>query len=572
MDSTRTLRILWLLVGVVLFCGLVFPPLMDFDAAQIGTISMRMFLSGDAMNLINRYYVGGAFYDYLDKPHLVYWSAVAGYHLFGLTASGMRFFSVLSTLAAAYATGRLGERLYNSKVGGWAALMFVTSQSILLANHDVRTDSLLTAFTVLAVWQLMVHLDTRSWPPLLAGFVFLAFGVASKGLISVLAAGFALLFLLIGRRDWWGLFNRRWPAGILVFFIGLSPFLYAYYLQFDMHPEKLVNGTYGNSGVKFLLWSHSFDRFAGNRELVASPEFGFFFHTVLWVFLPWSLLMVAGVYDRLRELVRTRGASFFEREQLTFAGVWSLFIVMSFSSFKLPHYLNILLPLMSVFTAGWVWRMHAEDVGRRLPALLVVQKGLVFLMLLSTAVIAVWFFPLLKNPWVLAGTVPFLYVLYRLWKGEGLGLHDRVVYLSAAGILLANYVLNAHFYPELGRYQAGSTMATIIQNRGIDTSTVYYYGGRVSRSFDFYSRRFAPVVDSGWISARLSEGRELHLYTSGGSGDTLRRQFPRAVEVASVADQRVTRLKLSFLNPATRERGLPLAVLYRLAPEEVRRP
>lgn len=564
-------RLLWLLTGVVLLCGLLFPPLMDFDAAQIGTISMRMFLTGDMMNLVNRHYVGGAFYDYLDKPHLVYWSAVAGYHLFGLNAVGMRFFSVIATLAAAFATARLGERLYNRKVGGWAALMFVSSQSILLANHDVRTDSLLTAFTVLAIWQLTVYIDERRWPPLVAGFLFLAFGVASKGLISVLAAGFALFFFLIGRRDWSGLFNRRWPAGVLVFFLGLSPFLYAYYMQFDMHPEKLVNGGYGNSGVKFLLWSHSFDRFAGNRQLVASPEFGFFFHTILWVFLPWSLLMVAGVFDRMRELVRTGGSSFFDREQLTFAGVWSLFIVMSFSSFKLPHYLNIMLPLMSVFTAGWLWKRHAEEGGKGLRALLGLQKGLVVLMLLLTAVIALWFFPL-KNPWLLAGAVPFLYVLYRLWRGDGLGLHDRVVYLSAAGILFANYVLNAHFYPELGRYQAGNRMAGIIQNRGIDTSGVHYYGGRVSRSFDFYSQRFAPCVDSAAVAALLSAGREVHLYTSGGSGDTLRRHFPSAVAVDSVPDQRVTRLKLSFLNPATRERALPRAVLYRVGPVEARRP
>jgi 4-amino-4-deoxy-L-arabinose transferase-like glycosyltransferase len=571
MDASRTYRLVWLLAGVVLLCGLLFPPLMDFDAAQIGTISMRMFLTGDWMNLVNRHYVGGAFYDYLDKPHLVYWSAVAGYHLFGLGVVGMRFFSVLSTLAAAYATARIGERLYNRKVGGWAALMFVTSQSILLANHDVRTDSLLTAFTVLAVWQLLVYIDERRWPPLIAGFLFLAFGVASKGLISVLAAGFALSFFLIARRDWSGLFNRRWPAGILVFFIGLSPFLYAYYLQFDMHPEKLVNGSHGNSGVKFLLWSHSFDRFAGNRELVASPEFGFFLHTILWVFLPWSLLMVTGVYDRLRELVRTRGGSFFDREQLTFAGVWSLFIVMSFSSFKLPHYLNILLPLMSVFTAGWVWRLHAEGRTGYLGRLFVVQKSLVILLLVGLSVIATWFFPLSKW-WVIVGVVPFVYLLYRIWKGEGLGLHDRTVFLSAVGVLLVNFVLNAHFYPELGRYQAGNRMADIIQSRGIDTSSVYYYGGRVSRSFDFYSRRFAPYLDSSGIAERLSAGREVHLYTSGGSGDTLRRQFPLAVVVDSVPDQRVTRLKLSFLNPATREKGLPRAVLYRVGPEVVRKP
>ncbi|NDC78488.1 MAG: phospholipid carrier-dependent glycosyltransferase, partial [Chitinophagia bacterium] len=220
MDTKNAYRTAWALVLLVLACGWVIPPLMDFDAAQIGTISQAMLRRGDWLTLLNRDYVTGLDYDYLDKPHLVYWSAIVGYKLFGQGHMGMRFVSILSTLLACYAVFRIGLRLYGREAGRWAALMFVTAQAILLANHDVRTDSLLTSFTALAIWQLTVFVDTRRWLPLALGFLFLALGVGTKGLIAALVAGSALFFLMLGRRDYPGIFNYRWPAGLLFLFLG----------------------------------------------------------------------------------------------------------------------------------------------------------------------------------------------------------------------------------------------------------------------------------------------------------------------------------------------------------------
>lgn len=564
MNSPVLYRSVWLLVILVLACGIVIPPLMDYDAAQIGTISMTMYQRNDWLTLLNRHYVGGAWYDYLDKPHMVYWSAIAGYKIFGLNHVGTRFFSVLSTLLAAYGTMRLGAHLYSRQVGAWAALIFITSQAIMLANHDVRTDSLLTSFTLLAIWQLVLFIDTRKWLPLMAGFIFLAFGVGTKGLISAVVAGFVLLFYLLGKKDWQGIFNWKWPIGIFFFLLGLSPFLYAYYLQFDMHPEKLVNGTYGNSGVKFLLWSHSMDRFTGNRNLVASPEFSFFFHTILWAFLPWTIFLVSGVYGRIKELFRTRFESQYDREQLTFIGVWVVFLLMSLSHFKLPHYLNILFPLFAIFSAAWLEGLSGGGEAG-LQRLMKAQQFLAGIMLVLAAILSVWFFPL-TNIWVVVGLAPFVFVLVRLWRsGTGIGTPDRIILLTATAALLVNFVLNTHFYRELGRYQAGNTMAALIRSKGIDSSSVYLYG-KVMRSFDFYTRRITPVLDSAGIVRELVKGRSLYFFTTDNSGDTLRMQFPQAREVLVTPNQKITRLKLSFLNPATRERGLPVAKLYELTP------
>lgn len=566
MDNRNAYRTVWALVLLVLACGWVIPPLMDFDAAQIGTISQAMLRRGDWLTLLNRDYATGLDYDYLDKPHLVYWSAILGYKLFGQGHMGMRFFSILSTLLACFAVFRLGMRLYGREAGRWAALIFVTAQAILLANHDVRTDSLLTSFTVLAIWQLTVFVDTRRWLPLTLGFLFLALGVGTKGLISALVAGSVLFFLMLGRRDFGGVFNYRWPAGLLIFFVGLSPFLYAYYLQFDMHPEKFVNGTYGNSGVKFLLWSHSLDRFAGNRDLVASPEFSFFYHTVLWAFLPWSLLLATGLWSRLTELWRTRGASFFTREQLTFAGVWVMFNLMSMARFKLPHYLNILFPLMAVFTAGHLWQWQSAGRLEAIRRMMRVQGWQVGLLSGLVLLLALWSFPL-RNPWIWAGLAGFAFVMYRIHRSRtGLSAGDRLVLFSAVGALAANFFLNTHFYPNLLRYQAGNRMAEEIRARGIDPVSVYQ-SGRVVRSLDFYLQRSVPVIDSAGIAAAVASGRRLHVFSPAAKGDTLASMFPGARPVVRVPDMRVTRLKAGFFDPRKRGEGMQEAVLYEVGTE-----
>ncbi|MBM3442350.1 MAG: phospholipid carrier-dependent glycosyltransferase [Bacteroidetes bacterium] len=565
MTTKNANRLVWLLVLGVLACGWVLPPLMDFDAAQIGTISQAMWRRGDFWTLLNRDYTTGLDYDYLDKPHLVYWSAMLGYEIFGPGHMGMRFFSIVATLAAAFAVYRIGRQLYSQEAGRWAALIFVTAQAIFLSSHDVRTDALLTAFTVLSIWQLTLFASTRRWLPLMLGFLFLAFGVGTKGLIAALVAGAALFFFLLGRRDWPGLFNYRWPAGLLFFFLGLSPFLYAYYLQFDMHPEKFANGAYGNSGVKFLLWSHSMDRFAGNRNLVASPEFGFFYHTILWAFLPWSILLFTGVWSRLVEVWRTRGQSLCSREQLSFLGVWVMFNIMSMASFKLPHYLNILFPLLAVFTAGHLWQWQSAGQLLAMRRMLRVHLWQALLLWALLLVLALWSFPL-RDAWIWLGLLAMgglAWWLYRQRSGMALG--DRMVLFTAVGALSVNFFLNAHVYPSLLHYQAGNRMVEEVRQRRIDPSAVVQFG-RVVRSMDFYLQRAVPVMDSAGIARTVGMGRTLYVFSSAAKGDTLERMFPSARVVVRVPDLRVTRLKASFFDPAARAVGLPEAGLYRLGP------
>ncbi len=560
MNNRNLYRIVWFLVGVVLVMGCIFPPLMDYDAAEYAGIAMNMLQEHDWINIINRQYGSGELYDYLDKPHMLFWSALVGYKLLGLNHMGYRLFSILLTLAAAFATGRLGRRLYNEQVGRWAALFFVTAQSILHANHDVRTDSLLTSFVILAVWQVVVFLDTRKTVPLFAGFVFLAFGVGTKGMIAALTAGCLVFFYLVGKKAWRQVFDWKWILGIAAFAIGLSPFLALYYLQFDLHPEKLVNGSTGTSGVKFLLWSQSFERFAGGRSFVSSPEYSFFLHTFLWAFLPWSLLTVFGVAGRIRDGIQTRFQAFFQKEELTFAGVWVMFFIMSLSKFKLPHYLNILFPFFAVFTAAYLWESRSKNNERWGRILLGLHYALIGGLLLLLLVLTAWSFPL-KNPWVVLGALGFLGFLVYLVRMKHSAWPDRLVLFSATGILLVNFILNTHFFPALEQYQAGSTMAAAVEKEGIPRDQVYGYG-EVVRTFDFYSGRYVPMLTDQEIRQKIGEGQPFYVFAPAPHSDLLHQRFPTAELVMETPDKHITKLSPSFFHPEKRLEGLPHAGLF----------
>jgi 4-amino-4-deoxy-L-arabinose transferase-like glycosyltransferase len=540
---------IWLLILGVLVTGLFFPYLQGNDATEYASIATQMYLRNDWVNIINHHPDTGQVYDYLDKPHLLFWSAMIGYKLFGVHEWSYRLVSVLMTLAAAFATYRLGKLVYDTRTGKIAAVVFITSQAIILANHDVKTDTLLTSFVALAIWQLAEFVNRQRLMNMIWAGAFLAGGVGTKGLIAVLVSGSVIFFYILGRRQWKLFYSWKWLVGVASFFLFLSPILYCYYLQFDLHPEKFVNGGYGRSGIKFLLWSQSFERFAGDRKFVLYPEFSFFFHTFLWAFLPWSILTYTGVVSRIIELIKTKGKSFFTREQLSFTGVWAIFILMSLSKFKLPHYINVLFPVFAVFTAGFIVELWQEKKEKFLKGIIRLQWVIVFVALVLLFVLNVWAFP---ANWALillavVGT-GYLFYLLRFPKGE---LVFRAWFPSAVAITLLNILMNVNFYPKSQRYQGGLVLAEKLQAATFNWSNLYYYQ-HIVHWFDYYSQHWPLVLNNEEIASKRAKGEEVILYLDGFRKPELDRQFKTQVLMAQ-PNFEVAGMTGKFINPKTRK-------------------
>src|SRR5262249_10228564 len=125
---------------------------------------------------------------------------------------------------------------------------------------------------------------------------------------------------------------------------------------FDLHPEKVVFGRTHVSGIRFFFWDSQFGRFFNTGPIKGSGDPFFYFHTLLWAFLPWSLLLYAATIQKCR---RAASPATIPGDWICLGGALASFIVFSLSRFQLPHYLNILFPFFAILTAEYLYGIRS---------------------------------------------------------------------------------------------------------------------------------------------------------------------------------------------------------------------
>ena len=550
-------RVFWggLLALLAVYGIGLFATLMENDSAQFAVMAMRMVQENDWLSL----WKGTE--EYLDKPHLHYWLAALSYTLFGLHDWAYRIPALLATLLGAYSTYGLARLLYSQNSARIAALVFLSAQTIVLSVIDVRTDAVLTGFTAFALWQLARYLTGGSLWGLLLGALGAGLAFSTKGQIALLVIGLPLLCQLLAKGGWKRLADPRLLLALAVFALVIAPMLYAYYQQFDLHPEKVIRGRDHRSGILFIFWEQSFERLSGEGIGKNSSDYFFFFHTFLWVFLPWTLMGLAAYGARLREGWKAfRARTPFPGEWLTAGGITLIFIIISFAQFKLPHYLNILIPLFAVLTGGYLDALHREGRTQWLRRAARLQAGILGVVLLALALIFFWVFPL-----------PFAAALVLVLAGGGAGvllwtrLRDplaRLVGISVLASVVLNAGLNGYFYPRLLEYQAGSQIAERVRQEGLPVDVIYKLDAQFTWALDFYfGRPVEQITREG-----LDTGAPMWLYVTEEQRQQLGQEGFHWDRELSADQFRISRLQGRFLNPATREKVVRKRYLLHLTP------
>ncbi|MFD0797019.1 ArnT family glycosyltransferase [Maribacter chungangensis] len=536
----------WFLIGLVIlvYIGGMFVTLMENDSAQFAVMAMRMVQENDFLNLFK------GPNEYLDKPHVHYWLAALSYKIFGIHDWAYRIPGILATLLGAFSSYGLGKILYNKQTGKLAALIFMTAQTIMLGAIDVRTDAVLTGFTIFAIWQLVTYIENGSLRAILLGALGAGIAFSTKGQIALLVIGLPILCHVAYTRNWKVFLNWKVLAALLIFGITISPMLYAYYHQFDMHPEKVIRGKSGRSGIFFIFWEQSFERLSGEGIGKNSSDYFFFFHTFLWVFLPWTILAIAAVSTRIRNFFKQNFAKRSNTEFLTTGGIVLIFILISFAQFKLPHYLNVTIPLFSVLTASYIHGLYRDQKEKAMKRFLVGQYLIAGIVFIASALICFFVFQVNSISVYVALAVMVGIGMYFCIKGED--RFARLVTVSVCASLVLNTVLNLHFYPNLLEYQGGSSMAKVVEEQNIPVDAIYKIGQEYTWSLDFYNQQPVKITTLKdlqkkhdiWVYANEKELEQLR--SSGVDWDT---QY-------AVDHFRITRLQAKFLNPNTRHKVL----------------
>ena len=553
-SGKRQYILLLLIVSICYLLGL-FLPLMNGDASHHANIALHMYQYHNYVDLIDR----GK--DYLDKPHLLFWLAAASYHLFGVTPFAYKLPSLLFSIAGAWATYKTGKRLYNAETGKLAALILISSQAFILACMDVRMDAILTACIILASWQLLEATVTKKWYNTIAAALFMALGFSTKGMAGIAIPCTALFFYLLYKRDFAQLFHIKWLFMAFCTVVFMLPVLYCYYLQFDLHPEKEIRGMTNISGIRFILWGQNIERLEGENWGGGKKDYFFYFHTLLWAFLPWALLAYYAVGSRIKNLWTTKLAFLKNTEAFTIGTIVFVFVLISASRFQLPHYLNIIFPFLSVLTAAKLIELNQQSAYRRMRVITRLQVAIAVLMVILIAVLYIWFFPVHVG---FACTLALAALLFICWYAFGSQKPlSKIATVSVTGIALVNIILNGFFYPQLLHYEGGLNLAKLSREKQIDPADVYYYN-TYNFVFDFDTQHLAPTLSLEEIINK--PGKAYWLFTDAAGLDSLKQGQIPVAETIETEHFHITRLKLAFLNPATRPKTLDRLYLLKISP------
>lgn len=536
MESKKIfLSLLFLLLGVYAI-GL-FSGLLENDSAQFAVMSMRMVQEGDFLSL----YKGTE--PYLDKPHLHYWLAAASYTVFGIYEFSYKLPGFLALLLGAFSVFKMAQLLYSILIARAATLIFLSTQTIVLSGIDLRTDAVLTGFVALSLWQFLIFLKAPHWRPIVFGSLAAAMAFSTKGHLALVMIGFPVLGYLIHQRQWSLLWRKEVFLGIIAFILGICPILYAYYVQFDLHPELIIRGVSERSGIFFILFEQSFERMSGQGMGTNSPDYLFFFHTFLWAFLPFTPLAIYLFF----KLFKPKSLNTTDRTQGLLYGSLAILLLISFAQFKLPHYLNSSMPLWAVLVAGRV------GTHRMLwKPLLYIQRGLFVLLVSVVLALCLWIFPYTFWGSYLMLALFVFGLIY--WIYQSKGVFNSVVITGVLTAVLVNGILNTGFYPNLLRYQAGKIASEkIMQSSYISPDKVYKWGNAHSWAMDFGLRSPLKIVDQLEDFKVLSN---VWMYLTESQLEVLSTTDISYTIEFWVPSYRITRLKGSFLNPATRLKTL----------------
>ena len=527
-------------LSVLVYIVGLFVTLFENDSAQFAVMAMHMVQENDFINLIKDTK------DYLDKPHLHFWLAALSFKIFGIYDWAYRIPGLAFTLLGAYGTYGLGKTLYNSEVSKIAVLVFMTSQTIVLSAIDVRTDAVLTGSVILAIWQLAIYLRSGKLSNLLWGALACGLAFSTKGQIALLVIGVPLLCDVIHRKAWKYVFHPRLLLGILVFIIVISPMLYAYYLQFDMHPEKVIRGVSERSGIRFIFWEQSFERLSGTGVGKNSSDYFFFFHTLLWVLIPWTFLTLFALAARFRRLRSQWVAKTGTHEFLTIGGIVIVFLIISFAQFKLPHYLNVLIPLFAVLTASYLVELYESERQKQIKINLGIQYFVLGVLFLGSLLICFYVFKFQHLYWYV---LLFLFLLpVGYFCLEKKHYTQRTITLAVVASVMLNLVMNLHFYPRLLEFQGGSTMAEWVKTNEVDTDRIYKVSERHTWGMDFYLRKPLKRI----VPQEIKSMQDVWIYVDDNEKEKLDDAGIRWDKSHSVDQFRITRLQGRFLNPSTR--------------------
>jgi hypothetical protein len=320
------------------------------------------------------------------------------------------------------------------------------------------------------------------------------------------------------------------------------------YQQFDLHPEKVMYGKTGTSGLRFFYWTQSFGRITGESIWHENDSLFFLFENLLWGFLPWTLFFIIGLLFEIYQFIKNKFKIQVGQEWIVLPGFLITYLALGSSRYQLPHYIYVVLPFISIITAKCIYNITIKESQSIFSKIFNSINFIVFSIILFLLVYLL-FVPfnsnkLLVTILLIVAAIIFAAILY--FNNNRI---PKILHFALFSILITNLLLNLFFYPALLEYQLGNKVSKYINDKKINKSNFYTYKITDSRSLDFYSDYTYKNIED----LNTSKKGDYILIENINTPDSLWSNFNK---VETIPSFHVSTLTGEFINPKTRDSAL----------------
>ncbi len=513
------------------------------DPGLYASIAKQMVYRHDYINL---YSYG---HDWLDKPHFPFWMAALSFKILGIYDWSYRLPALLFFLMGVGYTYLFANKFYGRDAALIAVLIVLVAQHGIMSNTDVRAEPYLFGCLIAVLYHLSNLKNKPTFVDFFAVAFFTACAVMTKGIFIMIGIYGSLLAELFFTGELKQLRQAKYWLLILVTGIFITPEICALYVQFDLHPEKVIFGRTHVSGIRFFFWDSQFGRFFNtgpiNRE--SGSKF-FFLHTLLWAYAPWCFLLYLATYKRLKIIFKKRAL----KEYYTITGSTIMLLLFSFSGFQLPFYTNILFPLFSILIAGTLVENLSDGENR-----FIIITQLIYIIAFPLLLILINLQMSATMPEKIGLTVAIgisliggLTYVFKIRQQKIVPL----LFFSVIIMVLVNGYVGIKLYPALAANKAELQAADFINKKTGKSNAVFVLQNKFN-SFQFYVNRPVELISASSFG-KLQVGLPAYVFVHHEDIDVLNLQHIKYTLVKTFNDYDHEGILPKFFSPITRHETL----------------
>ena len=322
--------------------------LWDNSETAYGEVAREILLTHDWVVM----HLNGA--PWFVQPPLYFWIAAICAKLFGIGSFALRLPSALATVAMGGMTAYAVTRQVGSRAGIYASVILSTCLTQAIVGRLAIMDGLLDLSIAFTIFWWFRAVQTGRDTYFIYGWIAAALGFLAKGPVAPVIA----LIVIIPYYFWesrathahvpsW----KGWLGGIVLFAAIVAPWFGA-----------LVSRT-GLHSVIELIGHYTFGRYTGTIENQSGPIW-YYVPVLVLGFFPWIAFFPSAVAYSLNAL-QAQAVNDVQRnaqQMIRLAIVWTAlpFLFFSFAETKLPNYIALEMPALSVLVA-----LYFDDVVDR---------------------------------------------------------------------------------------------------------------------------------------------------------------------------------------------------------------